>query len=124
MHNFKQLGVWRKSIELTTQIHTDLTNNGKMDQDSYKTLRAKAVNMAVYIAEGAGCSDLESFCTFLQKALSTSCELETHLTIASELKAISGDNYSQLIDRINEIQRMLNGLIRSIQKKVTKNENV
>jgi len=46
--------------------------------------------------------------------LGSACELETHLIISKEIGYLS--NIDNLTKKINEIRKMLNGLINSLKK--------
>ena len=51
---------------------------------------------------------------FLYIALGSACELETHIIIAKEIGYLS--NIDNLTKKINEVRKMLNGLINSLKK--------
>jgi four helix bundle protein len=117
MNNFKDLVVWQKSIELTkkiysaTEIFPEKEKFGLTNQ-----LRRAAVSIASNIAEGAGRDSQNEFAHFLAIAKGSSYEVETQVIIANELGYITDEEQTEISNSINEIQKMIAGLKKSIQK--------
>jgi four helix bundle protein len=74
-------------------------------------MRRCAVSIPSNIAEGAGRNSKKEFKQFLYISLGSISELETQLIISTELN-YQKDN--SLLDELNEIRKMLFGLIKSI----------
>ncbi len=118
MNRFKELKVWQKSIDMTTKVYQLMDafpNSEKFGLISQIT--RCAVSIPSNIAEGAGRNSSKEFNQFLGISLGSSFELETQLIIAHNLTYISKDNLSQLSQNLVEIQSMIIGLQRSINKK-------
>ena len=64
------------------------------------------------IAEGAGRSSKKEFKQFLYISLGSISELETQLIISTELSYLKDKS---LLEELNEIRKMLFGLIKSIK---------
>ena len=75
-------------------------------------MRRCAVSIPSNIAEGAGRNSKKEFKQFLYISLGSISELETQLIISTELN-YQKDN--SLLDELNEIRKMLFGLIKSIK---------
>jgi four helix bundle protein len=75
-------------------------------------MRRCAVSIPSNIAEGAGRNSKKEFKQFLYISLGSISELETQLIISTELN-YQKDN--SLLDDLNEIIKMLFGLIKSIK---------
>lgn len=73
-----------------------------------------AVSIPSNIAEGCGRKSNKEFYQFLSIALGSSFELETQIIIAKEFNYISEEILQQLSIQIIEIQKMLNGLQKSL----------
>lgn len=69
------------------------------------------------IAEGSGRGDKE-FIRFLSISIASAFEVETQLIVAKNLKFISESELEILIIQIQEIQKMIHGLSRSLQAKI------
>ena len=78
-------------------------------------IRRAAVSIPSNIAEGAARNHVNEFRQFLYIALGSGAELETQLIIAKMLGFISDEKSQALINELNSISRMLQGLIKSIQ---------
>jgi len=115
MHNFKELKVWQKSIDLTTEIYS-ITKNFPADEKYGLTsqIRRAAVSVPSNIAEGAGRKSNKEFRHFLSISLGSVFELETQVIVASRLNFISEANFSDIQSRISEIQKMVFSLEKSI----------
>jgi len=113
MHNYKELIVWQKAMDLVVKVY-ELTRDFPQAELFGLTnqLRRAAVSIALNIAEGAGCeSDLE-FARFLDISLRSTYETVTAIQISTRLKYCKQDTANQLISDAEEIARMLTGLIR------------
>ena len=67
------------------------------------------------IGEGARRKRRKAFLHHLDIALGSQGEVEVQLEIARRLQFISTDAYARLQPRIEEVGKMLNGLINSLQ---------
>jgi len=81
-------------------------------------MKRSAVSIPSNIAEGSGRNTTKEFIQFLYIALGSACELETQLIIAKEIGYLN--DISNYTNQINEIQKMLNGLINSLKQKGTR----
>jgi four helix bundle protein len=76
--------------------------------------RRAAVSIPANIAEGQGRRSRKEFCQFLGNARGSLSELETHLELALRLGYMKDAQYSPLYDRLHEVGRLVNGLLRSL----------
>jgi four helix bundle protein len=80
-------------------------------------LRRAAVSIPSNIAEGHGRATSGEFVQFLCHARGSLCEVETQIVIARELAYISGEQEHLLTAKTDELGRILQGLIASIQRR-------
>jgi len=116
MHKYKELKLWQKSIDLVTRIYEvtrDFPSNEKFGLVSQ--INRSAVSIPSNIAEGAGRNSDKEFMKFLAIAHASSFELETQLIISNNLGYLSAGKLKELVDLINELQKMNF----SIQSKLT-----
>ena len=108
MNRYKELKVWKESMEVTTMIY-EVTDNFPADERFGLTsqIRRASVSIPSNIAEGAGRNSDGEFRQFLGIANASACELETQLNIASRLGLIDSELFSTLSDRIEHIQNMI-----------------
>ncbi len=70
-----------------------------------------ALSIPTNIVEGTGQQSRREFARFLRIALSSGAELEYHLIVAHDIKAISAIDYASLQGQTVEVKKMLHGLL-------------
>ena len=114
-HNFKELLVWKKSIELVKSIY-QITSMLPSDErfGLISQINRSSVSIPSNIAEGSGRTSEKEFLHFLNIAISSSYELETQLIITNELFQV---DIESVIGQISEVQKMILGLKRNLENK-------
>ncbi len=114
MGSFKDLIVWKKSIDLCELIYK-ITENFPNSEIYGLTsqIRRCAVSIPSNIAEGQKRSSKKEFAQFLRIAYASGAELETQIIIAKRLNFITDNEYYSLNDLLQEIMKMLNKLLRT-----------
>jgi four helix bundle protein len=79
-------------------------------------LKRCSVSIPSNIAEGWGRNSTKSYIQFLRIARASLLELETQVIICKELAYISNENYNKINILIVEESKMLNALIKAINK--------
>ena len=112
MHNFRELEVWKKAIDLTT-LYYKFSKTIPKDELFGLTSQSRRslVSISSNIAEGAGRDTDKQFVQFLSIALASSFEFETQLIVAKNLEYISNENYDLIFNELRHIQNMLIKLI-------------
>ena len=111
MSDFKKLEVWRKAHGLALNVHRVASRIRGSDNAALRNqiLRA-AMSIPTNIVEGTGQASGKEFGRFLSIALKSTSELEYHLILAREIRAISASDYESLIAQTIEVRKMLYGL--------------
>lgn len=119
INSFKDLKIWQKSIVLINQTYS-LSNNFPSNEKFGLTsqINRASVSVASNIAEGWGRESKKSFIQFLRISRGSLFELDTLLIIAVNQNYLNDSDYDQLLMQINEIGKMINSLIFSIEKKL------
>lgn len=104
----KAMGLVCKVYELTRKL-PDMERFGLCSQ-----MRRCAVSIPSNIAEGQGRETASDFIRFLQIARGSAHELSTQAEICVRL--CYGEEYEQIVCDSEEIARILNGLIASLQR--------
>lgn len=115
MKDFKNLKVWQKGLSLVINIYK-LTKEFP-NEELYgitSQMRRSAISIPSNIAEGSGRNTSKEFNRFLDISLGSSFELETQILIAYELEYLSKNNFNSAIEKIQEVQKMINGLKKSL----------
>jgi four helix bundle protein len=115
MNKFRDLLVWQKAMDLAEHVYT-LTKDFPVDEryGLQSQVRRCSVSIASNIAEGAGRNSNKEFKYFLSISLGSSFELETQLLLAAKFNYIVKENLEEVIARLQEVQKMLNGLQKSL----------
>jgi four helix bundle protein len=114
--HYKDLEVWQKALDLTTEAYK--TTRHFPDEEKFgltAQLRRASVSMPANIAEGWGRGTTKEYVQFLLISRGSLMELETHGIIAARLGYLSEKEMTGLKMRVEEIGRMLNGLIKSLR---------
>jgi four helix bundle protein len=115
MHNFKELKVWKLSVEFSKivfDIIKSFPNEHKFGIAN-QMFRC-AVSIPSNIAEGCGRKSDKELKQFLSISLGSAFELQTQIIIAKEVELITDIEYNILDLKIIEIQKMINGLSNSL----------
>ena len=111
----KDLDVWKKSIELVTEIYSITANFPNEEKYGIVSqIRRAAISVPSNIAEGCARFSNKENLRFLDIARGSLAELETQLIISKNLGFIDSDN---LIKKISPIAQMLSGLKRHLKQK-------
>ncbi len=114
--SYRDLKVWQFAISLAEKVYA---LSGKLPPSELYGLTAQmrraAVSIAANIAEGHGRETTGAFVQFLRIAQGSLKETETHVILAQRLKFAPAEEADELLDRCDELGRMVRGLIRSLQ---------
>jgi four helix bundle protein len=113
--SYKDLIVWQKSMDLVSSIYdlTDLFPKKEMYCLSDQ-MRRCSISIPSNIAEGSRRGSKADFRKFLYYSYGSGAELETQLEISRRRMYGELKKYKEMNACLNEIMRMLNGLIRSL----------
>jgi four helix bundle protein len=115
MKNFKELKVWQKGIGLVVAIYKTTTSFPPEELYGLTSpMRRSAISTPSNIAEGSGRNSDKDLNRFLDISLGSSFELETQIIIAHELQYLSNNEFDKLMASVQEEQKMLPGLLKSV----------
>ncbi len=117
MKTHKNLQVWQKSISFVTSIY-ELTKNFPKEEIYciVNQLRRAAISIPSNIAEGSARKNTKEFLQFLYVSLGSAAELETQLIISMNLDYINKNDADSLQNKLEEIIKMLTGLIKALKE--------
>lgn len=111
MHNFKELKIWQKAIDVCVDVYKTTTSFPKDELFGLNTqMKRSAVSVAANISEGAGRNSNKEFIHFLGIANGSSYELQTHIVIANRVALLNDGLTEDLLSQLDEIQKMNRGL--------------
>ena len=119
LKNYKELQVWRRAYQLCLEIYRH-TKYFPQDERYGLTsqIRRAAVSVPSNIAEGYGRKTTNEYIQALYIAYGSTCEIETQTLLVGDLKYIDKEELQKLMVDIGDVERMLKGLINSLQRKV------
>jgi len=115
--DFKKLRVWRKAHALTLNAHRVAAS---IRGGQYAALRSQmirtAMSVSANIVEGREQKTEREFARFLGYALASTSELEHHLMVARDLRAITNTDFSSTLGQLIDVRKMLHGLITKLSE--------
>jgi len=117
MHQYKELKLWQKAMNLVTELYKEIRNFPTSERFGLiMQMQRSAVSVPSNIAEGAGRNTKADFAKFLDISQGSLNELETQLILAQRLGFIDMTKVSKMQVEINELQKMNYKLIHSLRK--------
>ena len=117
VRSYKDLVAWQKSMDLVTAVYR--ASQGFPQEEIFglvSQIRRSAVSVPSNIAEGHASTSRKEFQYFLSNARGSLAKLETQLTIAHQLAYIDETVINQILDRLGEVGRILNGLLTAVKR--------
>ena len=110
---YRDLEVWQKARALATHIYETTADFPKHEIFGLtQQLRRAAVSVPSNIAECHGRKTTRDRVQFLVVARGSLLEIETQALIAADLHFIEPSAADMVVERVREVTRLLNGLIR------------
>lgn len=108
MHNFRQLNIWKDSMQLAKAVY--ILTNKFPSSEKYgliSQINRASISVPSNIAEGSSRSSNKEFKHFLSIALGSLYELETQIVLSQELSYVDLEASENLILRIIQLQKMI-----------------
>jgi four helix bundle protein len=119
MQDYKKLDVWSKAHLIVKDIY-GLTISFPKEElyGLVSQIRRAAVSIPTNIAEGSGKASKADFGRYLQIAFGSANEVEYLLLLSFELKYLSQAQHEGIHAQIEEIKKMLAGLLKSVNRQL------
>ncbi len=116
IESYKQLEVWKKSLELVKEVYKTTKQFPKEELYGLTSqMRRAAVSIPSNIAEGYKRRNLGEYVQFLSIADASATELETQIIISKDLYL--NIDFSEAESLLTEIQKMLYTMISKLNAK-------
>jgi len=115
----RDLIVWQKAMDLVVAVYC--ASKGFPKEETYGLIgemRRAAVSIPANIAEGQGRRLAKEFQQFLAHARGSLLELDTHLELALRLEYLDPAKHAAVHDKLDEVGRLINGLMRSLNSSI------
>lgn len=112
--SFEEIISWQKSRELNKDIYNITNKNSSFSKDFglRDQIRRSSISISSNIAEGFERENTKEFIRFLYIAKASSGEFRSQLYLAFDLDYISEDEFSKLNLKVNEVSKLISGLIK------------
>ena len=118
MRDHTGLEVWRRSIDLASEVYKITKSFPRSEMFGLTAqMRGASVSIASNIAEGSGRRTTKDFISFLHIARGSLAELETQIAIAQRVNLL--DSTHEVMTQTRVVGRLLNGLMRALRRKLS-----
>lgn len=116
--NFQDLHVWQEGKKLGLSIYMQTRSFPHSEQFGLTNqMRRAAISITSNIAEGFVRKGFKEKIQFYYTALGSTAELKSQLIIACEIGYMSKNDAETLIESCNTVGKLLNGLIKSTNRR-------
>ena len=116
IHNFRELQVWQKSMELVVLIYQLTAQFPKEEKYGLTSqIQRCAVSIPSNLAEGSGRVSDKEFQHFISIAMGSAFELETQMILAFRFKYITESQFAVFEALVKPVQKMCFGLYNSLE---------
>jgi len=118
MRDFRHLKVWEKSHAFAKAVYAACRRFPPEERFGLTSqLQRAAFSIPTNIAEGCGRDSDAQFARFLEIASGSASESEYLLLFAYEMGWLPEEEYQALVNAVEEIKRMLTGLLKSLGRR-------
>ena len=114
--SYRDLTTWQKAFQLGLVIYRESGEFPPEERFSLTSqIRRSAISVPSNIAEGYGRGSTCDYLRFLRTARGSLYEVDTQLLFAVELGYLDADRHAAVQRGVDEVGRLLGGLIRSVE---------
>jgi four helix bundle protein len=107
-HNFLNLSIWKKSMDLTDLVHKYSMGLPKSERfNLIDQMNRSSCSIPSNIAEGSGKRTQKHFAEFISTSLSSAYELQTQLLICERRQYGNKNELAGCLELTNELQKMI-----------------
>ena len=113
--DYKDLIVWKRSIELAKSVYVLVRKLPREENYALSDqIRRSAVSIPSNIAEGYGRTSSKDYARFLSMARGSTYELETQLLLSQELGYLKPDDIAHPLGLIKDVSKILTVILTKI----------
>src|SRR5687768_8342144 len=121
MADFRKLHVWRKAHALALNIDHVAAEIRPQRHSSLRSQMCRAaMSIGANVVDGRGIASEAGFAWYLRSSVNSTTELQYHLLVAHDLKAIARGKYAKLTTQTIEVRKMLYGWLDRINERKAK----
>lgn len=115
--SYRDLTAWQKAFQLGLVIYRESATFPADERFGLiSQVRRSAVSVSCNIAEGHGRGSARDYLGFLRTARGSLYEVDTQMLFAEELGYVAPERHAALQRGVDEVGRLLGGLIRSVER--------
>jgi len=115
IQTYRDLEIWKTGIDVVRDIYLLTEKFPKHEiYGIVSQMRRSAISIPSNVAEGFKRYHNKEYKQFLYVTLGSCAELETQITIAKELRYITSDSETMLLDKLDHIGRMISNLLKKL----------
>jgi four helix bundle protein len=118
MHNFRELKIWQRSMNLVVKVYELSAKFPK--EETYglaQQLKRCACSVPSNISEGSGRNSNVQFRYFLEISMGSCNELQTQVELSKRLGYCTDNEIKEILDEANEVFKMIYGFYNSLNPK-------
>jgi four helix bundle protein len=116
--DFKKLLIWQKGMDTVIEVYKAVSAFPAEEKFGLKSqVTRSAVSIPANIAEGSAKTSEKEYKYFLEIAMGSAFELETHFLIVQRLGWLKNEIIDGLLRMIAEVQKMLAAFIMKLKPK-------
>jgi four helix bundle protein len=120
IRSYRELRVWQLAMDVAECVYSLTASFPKSETYGLSSqLQRAAVSIPANIAEGHGRGTTRDYLRHLAIARGSLAEVETFILLALRLRYLQQTDADGLLQRLDEISRMLRGLQKSLRSKLT-----
>ena len=124
MQDHKKLRVWHLAHELSLEVIEALSGPAVRRVPGLRNQAVRAAHsVASNLAEGCVRPSRVEFLRYVEIAIGSANELESHLGLASRTRILSAEKHAGLKERLYMARRMLISLMRALELQIAADEN-
>ena len=117
MHNFRELKIWQRSIDLAESIYKLTERFPREERYGLSSqIQRSAVSIPSNIAEGAGRATNKQFKFFLEMAMGSCNEVQTQLELSGRFRYVEKDVLQTVSDEALQIYKMILSFYNSLKE--------
>ncbi|HRZ40907.1 MAG TPA: four helix bundle protein [Candidatus Omnitrophota bacterium] len=117
MKSVEELNVFKLAHKLTLEVYSSVKSFPEVERFGLVTQLCRAASsINANLLEGSSRISRKEYRQFVGIARGSAGELKYHLLLAKDLAYISAEKYEALLCEVNDISKMLTGLIKTLSK--------
>ena len=116
-HNFKKMKIWEEGMGLVKETYKIIKKFPEVERFNLVTQMTRcAVSIPSNIAEGTSKRTNKHLLQYLDNSLGSAFEWETQLLIAYDQKYIAENDFEDLEQKIQKLQKMISAFIDNLER--------